>query len=101
MPCPNCNYHYHNIFLVQYQKIKLGTLCSDQSLAEIESAYQCKDAGEGLGLKWGGAWDGPNEFPRCYYADNGINEVWFNTSPTPKRTNLPEVFAAICIIPFD
>ena len=86
---------------MQYQKIRLGTLCSDQNLAEIESADQCKAAGESLGLKWGDAWDGPNDFPGCLYADDGRSEVWFNTSPTPGRTNLPQTFAAICIISFD
>ena len=76
-----------------------GTLCSTQNLDEITSATQCKDAGEQLGLKWNGTWDGPNDFPGCIYAEDGRNKVYFNTNAKPRRTNLKKTYAAICIVP--
>ena len=83
-----------------YRKDKRGTLCSDQDLDEITTDTQCNDAGELLGLKWKGTWDGPNDFPGCIHAEDGRNEVYFNTNSKPARTNLTEKYAAICIIPY-
>ena len=49
-----------------------------------------------LGLIWHRAWNGPDEFPGCLYAEDGRNKVYFNVSPNPRRTNLNPEYAAIC-----
>ena len=78
------------------QKIQLGTLCSTKGLHDIESEEECKAAGAKLGLIWHRAWNGPDEFPGCLYAEDGRNKVYFNVSPNPRRTNLNHEYAAIC-----
>ena len=83
-----------------YRKIIGGTLCSEQNLDEITSATKCKEAGEQLNLKWKDEWDGPNDFPGCIHAEDGRNEVYFNTNTKPARTNLKKTYAAICSIPY-
>ena len=93
-------YHFYYLLLAEYRKIKIATLCGDQDLDEIKSADQCKDAGEQLGLKWNGTYDGPNDFPGCIHAEDGRNKVYFNTNAKPGFTNLKKTYAAICIVPF-
>ena len=81
------------------KKIKLGTLCSSTGLEEIKSENECKAAAEKLDLVWEVSYNGPNEFPACFHAEDGKNKVYFNTSPNPSRsTNLlrKKEAAAIC-----
>ena len=82
--------------LASYSKGLLGTLCGSQDLYEITSEGECKAAAAALGLEWKVAWNGPNDFPACFHAEDGRNKVFFNTSPSPRRTNLPPNYAAIC-----
>ena len=88
------------VFILQtdglFQKIQLGTLCSAKGLNEIASEDACKRAAEKLGLDWANSWFGPNQFPACVHAEDGRNQVYFNTSPNPSRTNLKSTYAAIC-----
>lgn len=49
-----------------------------------------------LKLVWKASYDGPNDFPACFHAEDVRNKVFFNTSPKPKRTNLWPKYAAIC-----
>ena len=78
-----------------YIKTKVGHYCSARA-NEIQSATECKKAGERLGLQWAQSWTGPNDFPACLYADDGRNTVYFNLSPNPKRSNPNPKFSAIC-----
>ena len=78
-----------------YEKKPVSTLCSDVKY-EITSESECKEAGEVLGLTWAHAWDGPGDFPACLHADDGRNEVFFNLSPNPGRTNVNPKYSAIC-----
>ena len=68
------------------KKIKLGTLCSSTGLEEIKSENECKAAAEKLDLVWEVSYNGPNEFPACFHAEDGKNKVYFNTSPNPSRS---------------
>ena len=77
-------------------KIQVSTLCTAEGLYEITSEVGCKEAAETLGLTWGSKYNGPNDFPKCFYTDDGRNHVIFNTSPKPGRTNLHPKYAAIC-----
>ena len=79
-------------------------MCSDEEY-EIPSEQECKYAAELLELKWANAWDGTNtsyNFPACLHsayandAVNGKEAVFFNLSPTPNRTQVDEMFSAIC-----
>ena len=78
-----------------------GSMCSEKKY-EITSETECKHAAELLKLNWANAWDGTNEFPACFLsgyaivADNETAAVFFNLSPTPKRTDVDEMFSAIC-----
>ena len=78
-----------------YIKTKVGHYCSARA-NEIQSATECKKAGERLGLQWAQSWTGPNDFPACLYADDGRNTVYFNLSPNPKRSNPNPKISAIC-----
>ena len=79
----------------------VGSLCRDETY-EVTSENECKQEGESLGLQWGAAWNGANDFPACLYADDGRNLVYFNLSPNPTRT-LTETkhkqYSAICKTP--
>ena len=71
-----------------------GTLCSDIRY-QITSADECRLASDVLGFRWGGSWNGDDESPSCSLATNA-NKVYFNLSPNPRSTNLPEESAQIC-----
>ena len=60
------------------------------------SEEECKEAASILGLQWAYAYDGPDDFPRCLYADDCRNEVYFNFNANPARFNLNPTYAAIC-----
>ena len=78
-----------------YEKMPVGSMCTDIKL-EITSAIECKSAGELLGLRWASTWGGGGDFPACIYADDGRKTVYFNTSPSPGRTNVNPRYSAIC-----
>ena len=78
-----------------YKTAAKGSMCSELS-DEINSETECKNAATKLGLKWGLAWNGPNDFPACLYAQDGRNLVYFNSSPNPGRENVNSTYAAIC-----
>jgi len=95
--CPQCG--CSPVTDLGVKKIKLGTLCSSTGLEEIKSENECKAAAEKLDLVWEVSYNGPNEFPACFHAEDGKNKVYFNTSPNPSRsTNLlrKKEAAAIC-----
>ena len=73
----------------------VGTLCRDIKY-EITSETECKEASELLGLQWDTSYDGPNEFPACFYADDGRNVVYFNLSPNQQRETVYAKYSAIC-----
>ena len=70
-------------------------MCADLS-NEIKSVAECKKAATELALEWGGAWNGPNDFPRCLYAEAARKVVHFNLSPNPAREDLNPNYSAIC-----
>ena len=78
-----------------YERTPVGILCSDQTF-EISSQSECSQAGELLGLGWAHTWEGHGDFPACLYAEDGRNEVFFNLSPNPGRTNVNPKYSAIC-----
>ena len=63
---------------------------------EIRTANECETAAQRLGLQWAQSWNGPNDFPGCFFAQDVRNKVFFNTSPNPRRTNLYHKYSAIC-----
>ena len=65
-------------------------------LFEITSKNKCMQAASKLGLKWAESFNGPNDFPGCFYAEDGRNKVYYNLSPNPGRANLSPKYAAIC-----
>ena len=79
-------------------KIQLGVLCGKKGKFEIVSETKCKAAAAQLGLTWGKSWNGTNDFPGCFFAEDGRKKVYFNTSPNPGRTILDHYanYAAIC-----
>ena len=81
----------------KYNRTKIGSPC-DQEQQEIESEEECKRAAATLDLQWGEAWNVPNGFPGCFYAQDWRNKTFFNRDPTPGRTNTYQKFSAICKI---
>ena len=63
---------------------------------EMVSETKCKAAAAQLDFAWGGSWYGTDDFPGCFYAEDGRKKVFFNTSPNPGRTDLSRNYAAIC-----
>ena len=45
------------------------------------SETKCKAAAAQLNFTWGGSWYGTDDFPGCFYAEDGRKKVFFNTSP--------------------
>ena len=86
---------YFLIFTASYKKTERGSPC-DERQYEITSEVECKLAGDSLGLSWGVAYDGNNDFPACLYADDSRKKVYYNSSPTPKRTDFKSKYSAIC-----
>ena len=80
---------------VSYEMTQVGSPC-DAEQYEINSKEECKQAGENLGLVWGGWFSGSNDFPACLYADDGRSLVFYNKSPNPDRTNFSPKYSAIC-----
>ena len=78
-----------------YKIAAKGSMCSELS-HEVKSERECKEAAAKLGLKWGLAWNGPNDFPSCLYAQDGRKLVYFNLSPNPARGNVNPKYSAIC-----
>ena len=74
----------------------MATLCSTEGLYDIQSEAECKDAASVLGLTWKTKFSGPNDFPKCFHAEDGQNKVFFNFSPKPQRDTLNPKYAAIC-----
>ena len=77
-----------------YKMMGFGFLCSDKTYELNEQ--ECRQAGESLGLPWGGTWTGKDQFPACLYVGDETHAVYFNLSPKPRRTNVNPKWAAIC-----
>ena len=73
----------------------LGTFCSEEKY-EITTETECKRASELLGLQWAAEYNEANQFPACFYADDGRNLVYFNLSPNQSRINVHGNYSAIC-----
>ena len=72
------------------------TLCSTDGLSEITSETECIAAAAQLGLRWETSFDGPDDFPGCFFDEDSRKTVLFNVSPNPRRTALNSNYAAIC-----
>jgi len=76
-----------------YYKTISYDMCLDSQLIQTEE--QCKDAASKLGLKFHSSSNGKGDFPGCSYAKGQGKNVYFNTSPYPKKA--PKYgFGAIC-----
>ena len=67
-------------------------------LNEIRTEEECQKEAKKLGIMWDSAWNGPNDFPSCLYAQDSRNRVYFNLSQIPGRTNVNSEYSAICKI---
>ena len=65
-------------------------------LFEITSETRCRQAASKLGYQWAQSFNGSNDFPGCFNAEDGRNKVYYNLSPIPGRTDLNHRYAAIC-----
>ena len=74
-----------------------GSVCIDIK-NEITSDAKCKEAATSLNLLWGGTFDGSKDFPRCMYAQDARNKVFFNVNINPPRENINPKYSAICNI---
>ena len=72
-------------------------MCDDQG-NEIDTWSECQNAASSLGIQWGEAYVEDNDFPKCFYAQDGRNKVYFNGSPNPGRINVNSDYSAICKI---
>ena len=63
---------------------------------EITTEFKCRQAASKLGLTWGESFNGPNDFPGCFHAEDERDKVYYNLSPHPGRTSLSPKYAAIC-----
>ena len=84
------------IFKGGYEQTQLGSPCDGEQY-EIKSEDECQRAGTNLGFPFFQGWNGPNDFPACFYADDGRNLVFYNRSPNPKRTDFNPQYSAICM----
>ena len=80
-----------------YEVTAKGSMCSD-SIDEATSEDECQEAATKLGLQWGRSFNGPNNTPRCLYAEDGRNIVYFNLTPNPSGANGNSQYSAICRI---
>ena len=85
--------------LSAFKELDSGNLCSAATKTKpLTSEEQCIAASEALGLVYGQAWSGPGQFPGCLHANDGRDQVFWNTSPSPSETaNVPE-YGAICSV---
>ena len=90
---------FQNILFVGcYEKTPVGNICSDIK-NELGSKEECQVAAQHLGLRFANSYDKSGDFPRCLYADDGRNEVYFNLNPNPGRDSVYSTFSAICKCP--
>ena len=80
-----------------YEITARGSVCSDIT-NEITSAAKCKKAAISLNLQWGLAYDDHKDFPRCLYAQDARNKVYYNRNHNPSRENINPNYSAICNI---
>ena len=80
---------------LEYEVTPKGSMCNSIH-SEIKTVAECQRAAIKLGLQWGSAWNGTNDFPSCLLAQDG--KVYFNLSPNPGRTNVYPKYSAICRI---
>ena len=85
--------------LSAFKELDSGNLCSAATKTKpLTSEEQCIAASEALGMVYGQAWSGPGQFPGCLHANDGRDQVFWNTSPSPSETaNVPE-YGAICSV---
>ena len=63
----------------------------------VSSEQECRKAATTIKKQFDHAWNGPNDFPGCFIANDARDKVFWNLSPSPSKTaNKPE-FGAICI----
>ena len=77
---------------VTYARAAKGTLCSDEK-DEITSESKCKEVGIFLDIPYSQALNGTAYYPGCFEYSG---RLFFNRSPNPKRTNIRDVYSAIC-----
>ena len=82
-----------------FKELDSGNLCTAATKTKpLTSEEQCLNASVALGLVYGQAWSGPGQFPGCLHANDGRDQVFWNTSPSPSETaNVPE-YGAICSV---
>ena len=79
------------------QMLPIGKRCRDQGLDDIHSVMECRREAQFLGLPWGGSvYLPPNRFPACFYNQDNLYMVTFNTNPRTGSSNLNPNYFAIC-----
>ena len=78
-----------------YEVTSKGSMCGNPE-NEIDTEAECQKAASSLGIQWHSAYVGHNDFPKCLYAQDSRNLVYFNQSPNPGRINVNSDYSAIC-----
>ena len=79
----------------RFEKSSMGTLCNSKNI-ELQTEDECKIACAELGFSYKGSFNGPGDFPKCQYTEGGNRGCYFNTSPSPGRSDVNSKYSAIC-----
>ena len=88
-------YFYNSVEDHKFLKSPMGTLCNTRKW-ELQTEQECIAACRELDITYLGPWNGPDDFPKCTFTEGLDRACYFNTSPTPGRTNVNPKYAAIC-----
>ena len=69
-----------------------GEQCPDRRLT---NEFDCRAAANQLELNWGASWNGPNDVPGCFFANDNRKQVFYNTAPNANQYK--PLYGEICV----
>ena len=79
-------------FLVTYVS-STGTYCPDGE--DVTTEEGCREAATYLSIPFSSSFSADGDHKYCLYADDGRNEIFFNTSPSPGNFPTSE-YGSVC-----